>query len=156
MIDMVNVNRKNHHSQKPPCRLGEWLTMENYLFKKMNRKKRLRFFRVTSLEKFNRLAETVVDRRWSGRRRIHCHRDNMAIGNEPLGRRLENREFKGETRITNFSDPGMNMEDLVEKRPVVVLTERFNVEKIDPGFKEFIVTVTNRFQVFSQGYIEVS
>jgi hypothetical protein len=48
------------------------------------------------------------------------------------------------------------MENLIEKRPVAVLAERFHVEKIDPGFEKFIVTVVNRFQVFSQGYIEVS
>jgi hypothetical protein len=50
----------------------------------------------------------------------------------------------------------MNMENLVKKRPVAVLAERFHVEKIDPGFEKFIVTVVNRLQVFSQGYIEVS
>ena len=121
----------------------------------MNSNKILSLFHDSSFEEFNRLAEIVVDRRRSGGSRIDCHRNNMAIGNEPLGRRLEDGEFKSETRITDFPDPRMNMEDLVEKRPVVVLTERFNVEKIDPGFKEFIVTVTNRFQVFSQGYIEV-
>jgi hypothetical protein len=80
----------------------------------------------------------------------------MAIGNEPLGRRLEDGEFKRETGIADFPDPSMNMKDLVEKRPVAVLAERFHVEKIDPGFEKFIVTVVNRFQVFSQGYIEVS
>jgi hypothetical protein len=118
--------------------------------------KKSRFFRVSSLEEFNRLAETVVDRRWSGRSGIHCHRDNMAIGNEALRRRLEDGEFKSETGITDFPDPSMNMEDLVEKRPVAVLAERFHIEKIDPGFEKFIVTVVNRFQVFSQGYIEIS
>jgi hypothetical protein len=117
---------------------------------------KLRFFRVSSLEEFNRLTEIVVDRRWFGGRRIYCHRNNMAIGNEPLGRRLEDGEFKSETRITDFPDPSMNMEDLVEKRPVAVLAERFHIEKIDPGFEKFIVTVVNRFQVFSQGYIEIS
>ena len=80
----------------------------------------------------------------------------MAIGNEPLGRRLEDGEFKSETRITDFPDPSVNMEDLVEKRPVAVLAERFHVEEIDPGFEKFIVTVVNRLQVFSQGYIEIS
>ena len=80
----------------------------------------------------------------------------MAIGNEPLGRRFEDGEFKSETRITNFPDPSMNMEDLIEKRPVAVLAERFHVEKIDPGFEKFIVSVVNRLQVFSQGHIEVS
>jgi hypothetical protein len=156
MFNRANVNRKDHRPQKPPYRLKEWLTMGNYLFKKMKSKKKLRFFRVSYLEKFNRLAETIVDRRRSGRSGIHCHRDNMTIGNEPLGCRLEDGEFKGETRIANFPDPGMNMENLVEKRPIAVLTERFHVEKIDPGFEEFIVPVINRFQVFSQGYIEVS
>jgi hypothetical protein len=111
---------------------------------------------VSSLEKFNRLAEVVVDRRWSGGRRIHCHRNNMAIGNEPLDRRLEDGEFKSETRITYFPDPSVNMENLIEKRPVAVLAERFHVEKIDPGFEKFIVTVVNRLEVFSQGYIEIS
>ena len=130
--------------------------MGNHLSKEMSIKKKLRFFRVSSLEKFNRLAETVVDWLRSGGRRIHCHRNNMAIGNEPLGRRLEDGEFKSETRIADFPDPSMNMEDLVEKRPVAVLAERFHVEKIDPGFEKFIVTVVNRLQVFSQGYIEVS
>ena len=117
---------------------------------------KLRLFLVSSLEKCNRLAKVVVDWRWSGGRLIHCHRNNMAIGNEPLGRRLEDGEFKSETRIADFPDPGMNMEDLVEKRPVAVLAERFHVEKIDPGFEKFIVTVVNRLQVFSQGYIEIS
>ena len=97
-----------------------------------------------------------MDNRWSGGRRIHCHRNNMAIGNEPLGRRLEDGEFKSETRIADFSDPSMNVEDFVEKRPVAVLAERFHIEKIDPGFKKFIVTVVNRLQIFSQGYIEIS
>ena len=97
-----------------------------------------------------------MDWRWSGGRLIHCHRNNMAIGNEPLGRRLEDGEFKSETRITDFSDPSVNMEDLVEKRPVTVPAERFHVEEIDPGFEKFIVTVVNRLQVFSQGYIEIS
>ena len=63
----------------------------------------------------------------------------MAIGNEPLGRRLEDGEFKSETRISDFADPSVNMEDLVEKRPVAVLAERFHVEEIDPGFEKFIV-----------------
>lgn len=117
---------------------------------------KLRLFLVSSLEKCNRLAKVVVDWRWSGGRLIHCHRNNMAIGNEPLGRRLEDGEFKSETRITDFPDPSVNMEDLIEKRPVAVLAERFHVEKIDPGFEKFIVTVVNRLQVFSQGYIEIS
>jgi len=117
---------------------------------------KLRLFLVSSLEKCNRLAKVVVDWRWSGGRLIHCHRNNMAIGNEPLGRRLEDGEFKSETRITDFPDPSVNMEDLIEKRPVAVLAERFHVEKIDPGFKKCIVTVVNRLQVFSQGYIEIS
>jgi hypothetical protein len=129
--------------------------MGNHFIIKMNSEKKLRFVRVSYLEKFNRLAETIVDRRRSGGSRIHCHRNNMAIGNEPLGRRLEDGEFKSETRITDFSDPSMNMEDLVEKRPVAVLAKRFHIEKIDPGFEKSIVTVVNRFQVFSQGYIEV-
>ena len=117
---------------------------------------KLRLFLVSSLEKCNRLAKVVVDWRWSGGRLIHCHRNNMAIGNEPLGRRLEDGEFKSETRIADFPDPSVNMEDLIEKRPVAVLAERFHVEKIDPGFEKFIVTVVNRLQVFSQGYIEIS
>ena len=79
----------------------------------------------------------------------------MAIGNEPLGGRLEDGEFKSETRITNFPDPSMNMENLIEKRPVAILTKWFHVKKIDPGFKKFIVTVVNRLQVFSQGNVKV-
>ena len=117
---------------------------------------KLRLFLVSSLEKCNRLAKVVVDWRWSGGRLIHCHRNNMAIGNEPLGRRLEDGEFKSGTGIADFSDPSVNMEDLIEKRPVAVLAERFHVEKIDPGFEKCIVTVVNRLQVFSQGYIEIS
>jgi hypothetical protein len=86
-------------------------------------REKLRFFRVSSLEKINRLAETVVDWRRSGGRRIHCHRNNVAIGNEPVGRRLKDGEFKSETSITNFPDPSMNMENLIEKRPVAVLAQ---------------------------------
>ena len=97
--------------------------MGHHLSKKMNIKKKLRFFHVSSLEAGYGLAEVVVDNRWSGGRRIHCHRNNMAIGNEPLGRRLEDGEFKSETRIADFPDPSVNMEDLIEKRPVTVLAE---------------------------------
>jgi len=126
---------------------GEVLSCSNSFAQKLGWKK-LRFFRVSSLEEFNRLAEIVVDRRWFGGSRIHCHRNNMAIGNEPLRRRLEDGECKSETGIADFPDPSMNMEDLVEKRPVAVLAERFHIEKIDPGFEKFIVTVVNRLQVF--------
>ena len=153
-------DRKNQKGMLPEnynrrIKGGEVLSCSISFVQKLGWKK-LRYFRVSSLEKFNRLAETIVDRRWSGGRRIHCNRNNMAIGNEPLGRRLEDGEFKSETRITDFPDPSMNMEDLVEKRPVAVLAERFHVEKIDPGFEKFIVTVVNRLEVFSQGHIEVS
>ena len=79
----------------------------------------------------------------------------MAIGNEPLGGRLEDGEFKSETRITNFPDPGMNMENLIEKRPVAILAERFHVIKINSGLQELIIAVINCFQVLSEGYIEV-
>ena len=116
----------------------------------------LGFFGVSSLEKFNRLSETVVDWRRSRGSRIYCHRNNVAIGNEPLGGRLEDGEFKSETRIANFPYPSVNMENLIEKRPVAVLAERFHIKEIDPGFEKFIVTVINRLQVFSQGYIEIS
>jgi hypothetical protein len=40
----------------------------------------------------------------------------MAIGNEPLDRRLEDGEFKSETRITYFPDPSVNMENLIDGR----------------------------------------
>jgi hypothetical protein len=133
MIDGANVNIKNHHPKRPPCRLKEWLTMGNHFFTKMNSKKKLRFFHVIALKKIDRLVETVVDSRWSGGSRIYCHRNNVAIGNEPLGGRLEDGEFESEAGIADFPDPGMDMEDLVKKRPVAVLAELFHVIKIDSG-----------------------
>jgi hypothetical protein len=47
----------------------------------------------------------------------------VTVSNEPLIFRLEDREFESEAGIADFSDPGMDMEDLVEKRTVMVLAE---------------------------------
>jgi hypothetical protein len=47
----------------------------------------------------------------------------MTGSNEPLIFGLEDGEFEGEAGIADFSDPGMDMEDLVKKRPVMVLAE---------------------------------
>ena len=79
----------------------------------------------------------------------------MTVSNESLIFGLEDGEFKSETRIADFPDPSMNMENFIEKRPVAVLAERFHVIKINSGLEELIIAVANCFQVLSEGYIEV-
>jgi hypothetical protein len=79
----------------------------------------------------------------------------VPIGNEALREGFKNGELEGETRIANFSNAGMNIEELVEKGPVTVLTERLDVEEIDPSLEKAIVTVVNLLEVFCESDVEV-
>jgi len=47
----------------------------------------------------------------------------MTVGNEPLRFGLEDGELESKAGIADFSYPGMDMENLVEKRPVMILAE---------------------------------
>jgi len=79
----------------------------------------------------------------------------MTVGNEPLGIRLEDGEFKGETGIAYFTHAGMYVENFIKKSPVTVLAERFDIVKVDTVLQELLIAVADRFEIFGQGNIEI-
>lgn len=54
-----------------------------------------------------------------------------------------------------MANSGMDMEDIVEEGPVMVLAEGFHVVKIDPGLQKLIVAIANCLEVFGQSHVEV-
>ena len=78
---------------------------------------------VVALEASHGLAEVFWCASGLGRKRINGHGDNVTAGNEPLRLGLEDGELKSKAGIADFSHPGMDMENLVKKRSIMVLAE---------------------------------
>jgi len=80
----------------------------------------------------------------------------VAVGNKTLGHRLEDGKLKGKAGVTDLTNTGMDMEYVIEKGSVMVLTEGFHVVKIDTGLQKLIVAIANCLEVLGQGHVKVS